>query len=367
MEGLNLEDLNFEDDANVFDAFAETTGDKPEGEELNIQNPAEENTNIPASESPSGSESVATGDEIKIQGQADKANSEVEADSSSPKLNDSEKLYSTLATHLITKGALSDLDPSTIKSVDDLNAAIEKETLSRLDSKQKAINEAMNVGAPTTEVAKTVDMIEQLKGITEDQVNHVNNDELRLNLIAQDFINKGYDSNRAQTMAQRSIDAGTGVDDAKFALDVILKGEQRKYEGLIEAAKMEEEKSIASIKDYLGSEKNALADIKLNSDQQEEIFSQMTTDAGNKRSKFIDYQVQNPVQSRVQLETLYYLTKEFTDFSVFGAKATTKASNDLESLLRGTNFTEDGRVQTEVQDARSSFGLKDLKDLEIDA
>ena len=34
MEGLNLEDLNFEDDANVFDAFAEPTGDKPEGEEL---------------------------------------------------------------------------------------------------------------------------------------------------------------------------------------------------------------------------------------------------------------------------------------------------------------------------------------------
>ena len=57
-------------------------------------------------------------------------------------MNDSEQLYSTLASHLITKGALSDLDPSTIKSVDDLNAAIEKEAMSRLDSKQKAIREA---------------------------------------------------------------------------------------------------------------------------------------------------------------------------------------------------------------------------------
>ena len=366
MEGLNLEDLNFEDDGNVFDAFAETTDDKPEVAELNIPNPADENTNIPASESPSGSESVASGDDIKNQGQADKANSEVEADSSSPKLNDSEQLYSTLATHLITKGALSDLDPSTIKSVDDLNAAIEKEAMSRLDSKQKAISEAMNAGAPTDEVAKTVDMIEQLNNITEAQVANPNNDQLRVNLIAQDFINKGYDGNRAHTMAQRSVDAGTGVEDAKFALDGILKGEQNRYEGLIQAAKMEEEKSLASIKDYLGSDKNAMADIKLNSDQQDAIYTQMTTDAGNNRSKFIDYQVENPVQARVQLETLYYLTKEFTDFSVFGAKAQTKASNDLESLLRGTNFAEDGRVQTEVQDARSSFGLKDLKDLEIE-
>ena len=369
MEGLKLEDLNFEGEEAAFDVFAE---EKPE-EEVTAEGSQPslneiDNNKKPDSENPSDSESVASGDDNNNQGQADKANtSDGDADSSSPTTNDSEQLYSTLATHLIAKGALSDLDPSTIKNVDDLNAAIEKEATSRLDSKQKAIEQAMNVGAPTTEVAKSVDFINQLNELEDATVIDPGNDGLRLNLIAQDFINKGYSPERASTMAQRSVDIGAGVEDAKFALESIKQYEQKKYEGLIEDAKLEEQKSLDDIKDYLSSEKGTLADIKLTGDQQEDIFTQMTTDVGNKRSKFIEYQVNNPVQSRVKLETLYYLTKEFTDFSVFSAGAQTKASNELEDLLRGANFTADGKINTEVKDKRSSFGLKDLKDLEIDS
>ena len=366
MEELKLEDLTFESDDKVFDAFATPEGDKPENEDIVIPVPEIKKDIItPTSEDPKDSESVAKGNENN-QGQADEAKDKSEANSSSPKLNDSEKLYSTLATHLITKGALSDLDPETIKNVDDLNAAIEKEATSRLDSRQKAISEAMSVGAPTNEVATSIDTITRLESVTDLQISSDDAVELRINLIAQDFLNKGYSSERASTMAKRSIDAGTGVEDAKFALEGIIKSEKAKYEGLIEKAKSDEEGALAKIKDYLQSDKSEVAKIKLTTAQQEEIYTQMTTDVGNKQSEFIKYQQENPVQSRVQLETLYYLTKKFTDFSVFGESAKTEVSNDLEALLRGTNFTEEGRVQTNVADSNSSFTLSDFKDLDID-
>ena len=72
MEGLNLEDLNFEDDGNVFDAFAETTDDKPEVADKDIAVPETKN-NTPVSEDAAIAvpESVATSNDN--QGQADKA------------------------------------------------------------------------------------------------------------------------------------------------------------------------------------------------------------------------------------------------------------------------------------------------------
>ena len=362
MEGLTLEDLNFDDDTKVFDAFAETNGDVKPEDSIEIAVPETE-TNKPVSEEAAIAvpESVATSNDN--QGQADKATDKVDANSSSPKLNDSEKLYSTLASHLITKGALSDLDPLTIKSVDDLNDAIQREADNRLDSSQKAILEAKNVGAPVNEVAQAVQNITDLEAITSKEIKE--DPELALNLIRQDFINKGYASDRATTMAQRSIDAGEGQADAEFALQSITDGEKARYATIIKNAQDEEVKSLNDIKLMLSNDENTMANIKLSTEQQQEVFIQMTTDTGNRESSFIKYQRENPVKSRVKLETIFYLTKGLTDFSVFGNSAKTEATSDLESLLRGTSFTEDGKVRTVVPDDKSSFSLADLKDLEI--
>ncbi len=363
MEGLNLEDLSFEDDGRVFDAFATTEGDIKPTDTAKIEVPVVEETKKPDSEDPSDPESVASGEDNNNQGQADEANGKVDANSSSPKLNDSEKLYSTLASHLITKGALSDLDPLTIKSVDDLNAAIQKEAESRLDSTQKAILEARKVGAPVDEVAEVIQNITDLKAFGVEDIRK--DPELTLNLIAQDLVNKGYTPEKATVMAQRSIDAGDGEADAVYALDSIIKSEESRHSKIIKAAQDEEVKSLDDIKAMLASDKNNIANIKLNTEQQKEVYTQMTTDVGNRESSFIKYQRENPVESRVKLETIFYLTKGLTDFSIFGTSAKTEATSDLEDMLRGTSFTADGKVQTVTKDNNSSFTLSDLKDLEI--
>ena len=74
----------------------------------------------------------------------------------------------------------------------------------------------------------------------------------------------------------------------------------------------------------------------------------------------------DPVGSRIRIEAVAYLTKDFTDFSIFGAKSESKITNNIENLIRGANFTEGGAVETNMKDSQSNFKLSDLKDFEIE-
>ena len=368
MDELSLDDLTFENaagESEVFDAFA-APKDEVKGGDTTPAAPAAPNVEIKTPESEDtikSPESVATGD--TNQGQADKATTEAGASSSSPKLNDSETLFSNLATHFVSKGVLSDLDPNEIKSIEDIEAALQKQVEKGLTTTQAAINEALKVGAPADAVAVQIDTIEKLSGITEEMIVNEGNTELRLNLIAQDFQNRGYDADRSLVLAQRSIDAGTGNEDAKFALSGILKTEQDRYASIIQSAKDKETKNLTDIKKFMADTKEIVPGIPLTAVQNEEIFKQMTTNVGNDESAFIKYKREDPVGSRIKLETVFYLTKGLTDFSVFGKNASTAAARSIEDQLRGMSFTEDGRVQTDVRDNNSNFSLSDFKEFEI--
>ena len=184
--------------------------------------------------------------------------------------------------------------------------------------------------------------------------------------MIQDFISKKYSPERAEVMAQRSIDAGTDVEDARFALDSVIKAEEESVASLLATAKQEENDSLNDVKNYIQTTPEVIPGIVLNDSQKEELYNQITTDLGNKDNKFMLAQKADPIGSRIKLETLFYLTKELTDFSIFGNKEGSKISNNIENLLRGANFTSEGTVDTNVADENSNFKLSDLKDLQIE-
>ena len=198
-------------------------------------------------------ESVAK-DKENTQVQAGKtAKADEGSDSSSPKLNETEQLYSNLATKFKAEGVLPGLeDTSSIKSLKDLEDAMKTEIESRFDSRSKAIEDAMNAGLPAGEIAEQMEVIEKLEKIDDRYLSDDNNLEFRRTAIVQDFLSKGYGKERADTMAQRSIDAGTDIDDAKFALASIISSEKKTLETSIQAAKDKETKSITDLKEYIG-------------------------------------------------------------------------------------------------------------------
>lgn len=364
MEELKLEDLVFDDGAQIFDAFKQ--GAKTDNKEVEIKDPSTETKETAKGEDTiKDPESVAKGTEDNKDTESGKTPEAGKEGGNTSSPNDTEKLYSSLATQFKAKGVLPglDLENTEIKSLEDIEKAITAEVESRLSDKQKAISEAMKVGAPADEVAEQVELISKLKGIPETYVAAEENEAFRKSVIAQDFINKGYDADRAQIMAQRSIDARTDVEDAQFALKAIISHEETSYQGTIDAARKLEEKNIGNVKDYLAKEEEVIGGVKLSATQKDEIYKQMTTDLGGKQNAFMKAQMEDPLGSRVKLETLFYLTKGFKDFSVFTSAKETDISKNIESMLRGTSFTEEGKVQTEIKDPQSAFSLKDLEGL----
>ena len=365
MEEFKLSDLSFGDEKDeVFDAFKSSDSTKDVDKQVEAENDSQKETIKPEGEDPKDPEIVAEGNDDN-QGQADKAKGNEGSDSSSPKLNDSEKLYSKLATHFLNSEVLSDLDPNEIKSLEDLKTAFSKETEKRLDYKQKAISEAMKVGVPVTAVSQKLEGIEKLEGIDPEKLRTPEAQEVRFNLMVMDAINKGYDPERAKIMAQRNVDAGTDIDDATYALKAVTEFEKNGYQSLLKEAQDNENTALLKIKKEIGAKEGVLPNIILSTSQQEDLYKKITTDVGNRESEFVQYQKANPIQSRVKLEALFHLTKGLTDFSIFSSGAKTEANEEFETLLRGTNFTESGKIVTEVLDPMSNFALKDLQGLEI--
>ena len=382
MEGLNLEDLNFDtDNLQLFDdegnleqgANPEAKeGDTPPSAGSELVNAAEESTddNIITDgddTATAGQESVATGkDDNQVQA-GETADGNEGSDSSSPKLNETEQLYSNLAAQFKAKGVLPELDDVTsIKSLEDLNNAIQGRIDNSLTTRQKAIEDAQKTGVPVGEVAIKVDTIDKLKGLTRPFIESDNSIEFRRTAIVQDFLLKGYSPERANEMTQRSIDAGTDIADAEFAVSSIIKSEEASLQGILNDAKKNEQSKLDDVKKYIANTQEVVPGVVLTSTQKDELYSRITTDLGNRDNAFMQAQKSDPVGSRIRIEAVAYLTKDFTDFSIFGVRNESKITNNIENLIRGAKFTQGGSVETEVRDSQSNFNLSDLKDFEIE-
>ena len=155
----------------------------------------------------------------------------------------SPNIYSSIASALRGDGIL-DFDENTeINSSEDFGNVVEQyiqnEIDKRFDERQKRIDDALNYGMSTSDVnnyEKTIDYLDSINDETlEDESS--NGEELRKNLIYNDYINRGFSKERALKEVQRSIDSGTDIEDAKEALSSNKDFYNKKYKEFIDTAK----------------------------------------------------------------------------------------------------------------------------------
>lgn len=263
-------------------------------------------------------------------GSEDKDNQEKEDTNSekdggtSPKTN----FYSSIASALKDEGIFPDLDDETLKSInepEDFAEAVEKQIQARLDEKQRRIDAALNADIEPEEIKKYENTLSYLDSIKEEDITAENDkgEMLRQKLIYQDFRNRGYSDARAQREVQKSLNAGTDVEDAKEALEENRKYFTESYQELIkeaqEEAKAEERRvkeQAEKLKKVMLEDKEVFEGIPLDKVTRQKAFDNIAkpvfkTEDGEYLTTIGKYERDNPVEFKKYLSVLFTLTDGF--------------------------------------------------------
>jgi len=144
-------------------------------------------------------------------------------------------------------GVFPDLDEETansIKEAEDFAQVIEQHIQAKFDERQKRIDDALNAGIEVSEIKKYENTIQYLDSIKDDNISDEGEagENLRKQLIYQDFVNRGYSKERALREVQKSFNAGSDIEDAKEALQSNKQFFEGLYDKMVKDAKAEEER-----------------------------------------------------------------------------------------------------------------------------
>ena len=272
---------------------------------------------------------------------------------------------SSLANALVEEGVLTSLkedELKTLKSAEDFKELFEKEINARLDEKTKRIEEALNVGIQPDEIKKNEQVITYLNNLTEDVISKESEGatQLRTNLIVQDYMNKGFSQERAIKEANKSIAAGTDIEDAIEALESNKEYFNKQYSDLINNAKKAEEevkqkliKRDTDVKENILSNEKIFTDMNINQDLRKKALDNIqkpvyTDEHGNKFSAIQKYERENPVDFLSKVALLYTITDGFTNIEKIAgnvkSKVKSKAFKELEESLSDPNYGLNGSL-----------------------
>ena len=273
---------------------------------------------------------------------------------------------SSILTALKDDGILLDVDSELIqkaKSPEDFANIIEAQVAARLDATQQSLKKALDSGMTPDEIKTYQDTQAFLESIEEETLEDEDNEEsmsLAKNLIYQDFLNRNFTPERAKKEIEKSIKAGTLVEDAKTALE----SNKDFYKGKYEATLREREE--ATNKARKAAEKLRQEFIKKTTETKEP-FKGLTLDEktrrvvlenatkpikdteGNLYTPVQKYIKENPNDAQYFMSLFYTLTDGFTNIDkLVGGKVketTKKVVSNIEKVLNtSSRFNDSGNA-----------------------
>ena len=282
-----------------------------------------------------------------------------EEDTNSEKGKTSPDFYSSIANALVEDGIFQNLaeeDLSNIKSAEDFAELISEQIKSQFDERQKRIDEALNYGVEPTEIQKYERYINFLDSVTEEVLSNEdeNGENLRKNLIYQDYINRGFSKERAAREVERSLKAGTDIEDAQEALQSNKDYYRDQYSNLIRVAreegKKEQEKlkkQAEDLKTSILNEEKAFGEIKLDRLTRQRVYDSIMKpihtdpETGEKLTAIQKYESENRIAFLKNVGLVYVLTEGFTKLDGLVQskvkKEMKKGLKELEHTLNGNS------------------------------
>lgn len=303
-----------------------------------------------------------------------------DADGTSPN-----NFYSSIANACAVDGIFPNLDDETIKKAVDAESfsnLIEAEINARFDEKQKRISQALENGVEPTDIKKYESTLNYINTITDAAIAEESEkgEQLRYNLIYQDFINKGMTPDKAKKFADRTVDAGTDVEDAKEALlsnkeffsnayNKVLQDAQQKAD----EEKAEKEKNAKELERTLMKDKQLFGDMEISNDIRKKAFDSVSKpvykdpETGDYMTAIQKYESEHRAEFLKYTGLIFAMTNGFKDFDSFTKgkvkKEVKKGLRELEQTLNNTRRNNDGslRMVTNQKDDPNSFISKGMK------
>ena len=303
-----------------------------------------------------------------------------DADGTSPN-----NFYSFIANACAVDGIFPNLDDETIKKAVDAESfsnLIEAEINARFDEKQKRISQALENGVEPTDIKNYEATLNYINTITDAAIAEESEkgEKLRYSLIYQDFINKGMTPDKAKKFADRTIDAGTDVEDAKEALLSNKEFFTGAYNKMLQEAqqkadeeKAEREKNAKELEKALMKDKQLFGDMEISNDIRRKAFDSISKpvykdpETGDYMTAIQKYESEHRAEFLKYTGLIFAMTNGFKDFDSFAKgkvkKEVKKGLRELEQTLNNTRRNNDGslRMVTNQKDDPNSFISKGMK------
>lgn len=295
-------------------------------------------------------------------------NNEIDDEPSSTESSSSP--YNTFALALSEEGLISLTKDEKIESFNDLKSiiarTIKENEFSGLTEHQRTYLESIRNGIPEDDVIGSLKTMESFSKITDSQLEE--DETLRLELITQEFISKGYDKSKADKLAKRSVELGEDTDDAKEALvnlkkteEARLKTANKQREAQAKLAEEQYTKNLSKIKETIQKTESIIPGIPLNSRIKDETFDSMTKvvaydESGNPLNALGAALQKNREDIELKLNYLFTVTKGLTDFTALKASTKSTVLKELENQLSNTQLGS-GKTKSSITQSTSLKGV----------
>lgn len=294
----------------------------------------------------------------------------------SPKTNN---FYSSIANALKKDGIFPDIDDESlakIKSPEDFAEMFENQVQAKLDEKQQRVDKALNYGVELSDIQKYETTLDYLNNITDDVLSDESEqgENIRRQMIYNDFINRGYSKERAEREIKKSFDSGSDIEDAKEALQSNKEFYKKSYDNLVNEAKAEAEKLNKQIKEDSEKLKNSILNdskvfggLQIDTSTRRKVLDNISKpvykdpDTGKLLTAIQKYEADNKLDFIKNVGLLYTLTDGFKNLDKLVGnevkRETKKAMRELENTINNTSRYSDGNLRfvTGVSDDNDSY------------
>lgn len=303
--------------------------------------------------------------EEEVAEEDDKNKEEVDSDSSDDG-DSSPNLYSSLAKVLAEEGLLPSFNEGEKKLetkedfIEAFREEIKNSEYAGLNETQKKYLQALESGIPEQDVKEHLNIETQLNSITPEEIK--SNENLRRQIILNDFVLKGYNKEKAEKLTQRSFDIGEDESDALDAMNDVKGYYEKQYNDKLkqaddarEEAKKKSEQQLEDLRKTITEFKEVIPGLKITEKDKNKIYELATKpvaqlDNGTYINALMKAKVEDPVNFEAKLNYLFYITNEFKNFDIIKKTQKSNATKELNDFVKGNTFVPSGNSSTQDLD-----------------